>query len=118
MTKPISFEIEVPFDVLCRLFDSNTVSTGTAKEVPGDALIRLGDMPIQKRNHTQDAAPLIPIIVSFGVSVGSKLFADWLSGKMRESKFQRLRFNRKKVEITPDGILRAVEETIEIEHKR
>ncbi len=118
MKKPMNFEMSCPVDVLFDLFESKEISTGMTKDVPGGAVIQLGEMPMQKRHITQDAAPLVVIAVSFGTSVASKLLADWLSGKMKKSKIQRLRINRKEVEITPDGILKAIEETIEIEHEK
>jgi hypothetical protein len=118
MTKSVKFEIDFGFDVLCRLFDTNTVSTGMTKEVPGGAVIQLGGMPMQKRHLTQDAAPLVTIAVSLASGVALNLFSSWLYDKLKDSKIRRLKINRRDVEISANGILRAIEETIEIEHEK
>lgn len=118
MSKPTNFEIAYPMDVLFDLFESNEISTGMTKKVPGGAVIRLDKMPMQKRFSTQDAAPLVTIAVSLGTGITLNLFSSWLYDKIKKSKIQRLKINRREIEITPDGILKAIEETIEIEREK
>ena len=67
MTKPISFEMDCPFDVLCKLFESNTVSTGMTREVPGGAVIEYRvTQPVERRDLLHAAEPFVHIAVRVG----------------------------------------------------
>jgi len=73
---------------------------------------------MQRRDLLQDAGPLVHIVVSHGSDIPVGLFVTWLSSKLMKSRVRKIKINRRKVEISPDGILKAIEETIEIEHEK
>jgi hypothetical protein len=61
--------------------------------------------------------------VAFGsgvTTVALDLFSSWLYEKLKavEPKTRTIRINRTEVEITPDGLARAVKESIVIEEKK
>jgi hypothetical protein len=119
------FEIEIPLDVICDVFESSTISTGMTVEAPGNATLTILPGDIQTRNlpstMAYDAAPIFVTIVAFAAgpvsAVAINLFSSWLYEKFAASKTKRrrIRMNRKSVEVTPEGIYKAVEESIVIE---
>ncbi len=111
--------IECPPKAMFALFDSNTISSGMIREVPGGATIQLGEMPLEKR-HLPDAVALIPIAVTCGSGVAIHLFGSWLYERLKsDSKVERkIRINRVEVEFTQEGITRAIKESIEIEDRK
>ncbi|MGD0546434.1 MAG: hypothetical protein ABR991_01235 [Terracidiphilus sp.] len=117
MAKPMSFEMDCPFDVLCRLFESNTVSTGMTKEVPGGAVIEYcTTQQIERRDLLHAAEPFVHIAVSFGRDLAVGVLGSWLYDKIKSSKIQRLRINRKEIAISKDAIVTVIQESIEIEN--
>lgn len=111
------FEIEFPMSATTDIFGSTTISTSMTKQAPGGATIELRAMPMQKRHLPQEAEPLFRMAVSFGRDVAVGVFASWLYDKLKRAKTRHVRINRRTVEITPDGLYRALEQTIEIENK-
>lgn len=115
----MTFEMDCPFDVLCRLFESNTVSTGMTKEAPGGAIIEFGTtQQIERRDLLHTAEPFVHIAVSFGRDLAVGVLGSWLYDKMKSSRIQRLRINRKEIVISKDAIVKMIEETVEIEREK
>jgi hypothetical protein len=111
-------EIEFPIYAATDLFESKTIRAGMKRDVPGGATIELLPIPVQKRSDLAfDAAPILTIVVTSVGTVGLNLFSSWLYETLSRSKTRYLKINRRKVEITPDGIYRAIEETIEVEER-
>ncbi len=108
---------------LFALFDSKTLSPSMRREVPGGATIRLGDLPMQKRDLPSIQAALVPILVEFGklgkdVAVG--VFSAWLYDKLKGKGEERklIRVNRVMVAITPGAITKVLTELIEGEERK
>ena len=121
--------IEVPHFALFDVFESNSVEQGMTREAPGGARLELGRMPMEKRGGglTHDALPIATMLLSFGatvaVGVTINLFSNWLYDKLKANKAIRamhvtkIRINRTEVELTLEGISRAISESIEIEQE-
>jgi hypothetical protein len=117
--------VEVPQFALFEVFESNSVEQGMTREAPGGARLELARMPMEKRGGglTQDALPIATMLLSFGTGVAVNLFSSWLYEKLKANKairamhITKIRINRTEVEITPEGISRAISESIEIEQK-
>lgn len=109
-------EIEFPIYALTGLFESTKIPTGTRREVPGSAIIELGPMPVEQRDNrfAYDAAPILTMFVHIGSDVAVGLFTAWLYDKLKTAKVRRIKINRRSIEVTPEGILKAVEESIEV----
>jgi hypothetical protein len=99
------------------LFESKTIENRMTKEAPGEATIQLQPMQMRKRHYGADAAPLLVGAVTIGSSVALNVFSSWLYDKLKASKNRHVKINRRTVEVSPEGILKAIEETIEIEEK-
>ena len=112
-------EIEVPLDCVPSIFETNEITEGMCKDVPGIGLLRLLPMLQEERAEglAYDSMPFPTLIVSLGASVAVNVFSSWLYDKLKGSAARRIRINRRRAEITPDGILKAVEETIELEER-
>jgi hypothetical protein len=111
----MNLEIEVPLPCVCDVFETNTITEGMSKDVPGGGTIRLRPMPVQKRAMTQDASPYFVIAASVASTVGLGVFSNWLYDRLKgRPRVRHIRINRRTVEVTPDGIRRAVAETVEI----
>jgi hypothetical protein len=65
------------------------------------------------------ALPGLPEVIRLGVGVGSgvvtKIVADWLFQKFKKDRITRLRVNRVVIELTPDGLARKIQETIDLQ---
>lgn len=113
-------EIEFPIYAVTDLFESKNIRSGLKREVPGGMTIELGPMPVQQRSpeFAYDVAPLLTLLVQTGNTVALDLFAAWLYDKLTAAKVRRVKINRRWVEVTQDGIYRAIEESIEIEEEK
>jgi hypothetical protein len=118
--------LEVPQFALFKVFESNSIEEGMAREAPGGARVELGRMPMGKRwgGLTHDALPMAAVLLSFGRDVAVGLFAAWLYDKLKSDKagkqmgVTKIRINRQEVEITPEAITRVITESIEIGEKK
>lgn len=115
MTTSQQIEIQVPDSALFALFESDSIREGMTHSIPGGVL-RLGPMPMQKRTHEFTLA-LVPVIVTISTTVSLNLLSNYIYSKLTSRKITRIKINRKEVEVTPEGILKTIEETIEIETK-
>lgn len=93
------------------LFGSD-LKAGAVVEVPGGAVC-LYDGAITKRGAWPGAPEIIQFTITFATGAASSLLASWLYDKLK-GRVTELRIKRKSVEISPEGIRRAVEETIEV----
>ena len=110
-------DIEVPITCASSVFETSTVTAGMCKDVPGIGILRLHPMPQEKRagGRAYDSMPLLTVAVSLSASVAADVFSSWLYDRLKGSSVRRIRINRRTVEVTPDGIRKAVEETVEIQ---
>jgi hypothetical protein len=105
----MTIELGVSARALFDLFDSRQVSSGMSREVPGGAMIRLGEMPMQKSDLPIQATAFVPILVTIGSGVAINLFSSWLYEKLKgEDKARRMMtINRKVVEVTtPEAMVK------------
>jgi hypothetical protein len=110
-------EIEVPITCASNVLETNTITGGMCKEIPGIGMLRLYPMPHEERRGdlAYDSMPFLTIAVSLGESVAVSVFSSWLYDKLKDSHVRHIRINRRTVEVTPDGILKSVKESVEIE---
>ncbi len=110
-------EIEVPITCASDVFETNTITAGMCKDVPGIGMLRLHPIPHEERGGglAYDSMPFLTVAVSLGASVAVDLFSSWLYDRLKGSRVRRIRINRRTAEVTPDGIRKTVEETVEIE---
>jgi hypothetical protein len=115
-------EIEFSINVICDVFESRTIAVGMKREAPGGATLTILPGDIQTRSlpptMAYDALPFSAVLVEFAkdsreIAVG--LFVNWLFQKLTSQKGQqkRVRINRKWVEISKDGLVKAITESIE-----
>lgn len=121
-------EIEFPIDVICDVFESNTISTGMTMEAPGGAILTIQPGDIQTRSlppiMAYDAAPifitLLELAKGTGKDVAVGLFVNWLFLKLTASQKthrKRIKINRQWVEVSKDGLVKAITESIESEEE-
>lgn len=110
-------EIEVPISCASNVFESNTITAGMRKDVPGIGMLHLHAMPHEETSGglAYDSMPFLTVAVSLGASVAVDVFSSWLYDRLKGSAVRHIRINRQTVEMTLDGIRKTVEETIEIE---
>lgn len=109
------FMIEIPFDTMHSVFESNSISTGMTIEAPGGVRLEVLPGGVQKRSFGQVEAALFTIAVTLATDAGKKLFVDWLCEKIKKSRRPSIAINRHIVEkITPEGIERTIDEQIEM----
>lgn len=110
-------EIEIPITCASSVFETDTITAGMCKDIPGICILRLQPMPQEERSEglAYDSMPLLTVTVSLGASVAANIFSSWLYDKLKGSAIRRISINRRSVEVTADGIRKAVEHTIEIE---
>lgn len=114
----MQFEIEVPLPSVCDVFESNTITEGMIKVIPGIAKIELQPMPVQHRALTYTEPEGLRIALELGRDVAVGVVANWLYERIkRHPKVRYIRINHREVEVTPDGIRRAVEYSCEIEEQ-
>lgn len=112
-----NIQLECPAAALFVLFDSSTVSDGLTREAPGGAILRLCEMPMEKR-HLPGAETFVTIAVTLGSGIGINLFSNWLYEKLKGHKrVKTLRINRVQVEISADAIRKVISESIETEDR-
>jgi hypothetical protein len=116
------FVLEVSPVALFRLFETKKVSIGQTHEAPGGATLRAipSDWMIEQRGSRVYAAGFDTILVSFASGVALNVFSNWLYDKLKDIEpplVRKLKINRVEIEITPDGITRAIKEPIESEEK-
>lgn len=95
------------------LFDSNSMSVGMTRDVPGGAKIELGELPLQKRDIGAVQC-LIPIVLTFGRDVAVGVLGSWLYDKLKSKHVKGLRINRTRIEITEETITRIIAESIDV----
>jgi len=117
------FEVEVPLHCVSDVFETNTIETGMTRAVPGGASIELlpPDVPVEEPTLAFDSAPLSTIAVTIGSTVSAvavNVISSWLYDRLKSHpRIRQIRINRRVVEVTPDGIRKAVEESVEIEER-
>jgi hypothetical protein len=97
----------------CEMFDSDSMSVGMTRDIPGGAKIELGELPIQKR-HIALVECFIPIILTFGGSVAVNLLSSWLYDKLKTKHVRKLRINGIRIEITKEAITKVLMESTEV----
>jgi len=101
----------------CELFDSNSISVGMKRDVPGGAKIELGELPLQKRDIGA-ALCLIPIVLTFGRDVAVGVLGSWLYDKLKTKHVRELRINGIQIEITKEAITKVIVESVEFRDGR
>ena len=112
--------LEVSPIAIFKLFEAKKVSTGDTYEAPGGATLKTIPSPwVERRSGQIYAAVCETILVTFAGGVAINLFSAWLYDKLKDQPppMRTLKINRTEVEITPEGIMRAIKESIEIEEK-
>lgn len=121
-------EIEFPIDVICDVFESRTIAVGMKTETLGGATLTIlpGDIQIRilPPIGAYDAAPIFVSLLEFakgpGKDIAVGLFVNWLFAKLtapQTSQRKRLRINRQWVEVSKDGLVKAITESIESEEE-
>ena len=116
-----TIEIECSPESLFKVFEASSVTNGTTKHIPGGGAIQLGRGKLEKRvrpGWTADAAPLVTLALTVGKDVAIGVLAAWLYDKLKGNKLRTLRINRAQVEISPEGITKAISESIEVDETR
>jgi hypothetical protein len=110
-------DIEIPITCASTVFETDPITAGMCKEVPGIGILRLHPMPQEERARglAYDSMPLLTVAASLAASTAVNIFSSWLYDRLKGSAVRRIRINRRTVEVTPDGIRKAVELAIEIE---
>jgi len=54
-------------------------------------------------------------IVTFPINVSAQILAIWLYEKFKDGKSKTVTINKREIEISPDGFIRIIEETIKSE---
>jgi hypothetical protein len=118
----MTIELGVSPRTLVALFDSNQVSPGISREIPGVGTIKLGTMLENHDFPSIQASALVPIVLTISTTVLSgvivRLLADFLTAKMKgEDKARRMMtINKRVVEVTtPDAMVTILSEEIKIE---
>lgn len=110
----MNVEIEIPPSALRDVFESDDISVGMTKQLPGEATIRLLPGEVQHRSMAYDAAPIFTALLNIGKDVSVGIISAWLYDRLKRSKVRRFRVNRRFVEeITPESIRKSLEESIE-----
>jgi hypothetical protein len=105
-------ELQIPPNALLEVFEAKSVSTGMTRAVPGGATLRVGGL----KKHTHDALPLVPITVTMGLGVAINLLSSWLYDKLERANVRHIRIKDVEIEVTAEGITKAISESIDIEH--
>lgn len=114
----MQIEIEGSPRILFELLETNKVGDGDSVELPGGANIRyVSSSWIEKRSLGTSAAPVFRFILSQldGIAIG--IVSAWLYDKLKGTDVRAIRIERRTVELTRDGIQRAIEESLEITKK-
>jgi hypothetical protein len=115
----MTLELGVSIRALAALFDSQNIRPGMSREAPDGVMIRLGEMPMARRNSPQiQATAFVPILITLGSGAALNVFSNWLYDKLKGSSKgrQMITVNRKLVEVTTsDAMVRILEETIKDE---
>lgn len=112
--------LEVSPLALFRLFETKKISTGDTHEAPGGATLRtIPSDWMERRSGHIFATAFDTVLVSFAGGVAVNLFASWLYDKLKdlEPPMRKLKINRVEIEITSDGIMRAIKESVEVEER-
>jgi len=87
------------------------------REVPGGAVIEYRvTQQVERRDLLHAAEPFVHIAVRVGGDLVVAVLGTWLYDKMKSSRIQRLRINRKEIAMSRDAIVTVIEESIEIEN--
>jgi hypothetical protein len=97
----------------CELFDSNSISVGMKRDVPGGAKIELGELPLQKRDIGAVQC-LVPIVLTFGRDVVVGVLVSWLYEKLTTKHVRELLINHTRIEITEEAITKVIIESTKI----
>lgn len=107
-------EIEGSPKVLFELFEAHKTSSGMSREVPGGASIRyLPSSHIEHRGLGAAAGPVFNLLLT-GKDIAVGVLSAWLYDRLKKSNVRTIRIERQIIELTPEGIQRAIRESIEI----
>lgn len=114
-----TLEIDFPISAITDVFESDRLPKGMTREAPGGATMELRAVPTpeQPPQLAYDYAPIFTVAVNLGRDVAVGVFASWLYDKLKAASVRRIKINRRTVEATPEGILKAIEESIELEER-
>jgi hypothetical protein len=116
--RDVILAIEFSPKVLTELFEADRFSTGMTKEAPGGVTIQLRPLPIQRRGLAMDSIPMLSIAITARTNIALSLFSNWLYDKLKGSKVRTIRVHRRTVEVTPDGIYKVIEESMQVEERK
>lgn len=101
-------ELQIPAKALLEIFRSKSVATGMTQMVPGG-----GTLTVRGRDkHTQDALPLVPVMLALGPGDAIDLVSSWLCEKLTRADARQILIEGIDVEVTAEGIKKAVTESI------
>ena len=91
----ITFTDEKPAlnEFLFYFFETDSIDAGMTKTIPGVAEIALQPIPLRKSMGAGE----FTILVSFATSVASRLFADWISKKLKARPTTKVKIGRTEV---------------------
>lgn len=104
-------ELQIPPKAVLEMFDAKNVSTGMARMVPGGATLGLGG----DDSRTHCALPLVAVILTIGPDLAINVLSNWLFDKLKRANLQQVRIAGVDIEVTNDGIMKAIAESIDAE---
>ena len=101
----LTLRIAKPADVMALFPDGNEV------QGPATCRLRFGEI-VTERSLFPNADAAVTLVLSFTSGVISKVVASWLYDKLKHRAVS-LSVHKRTIEITPEGITRLIDETVE-----
>ncbi len=106
-------ELQVPPQAILEIFEAKSVASGMSRAVPGGATVTLGGV----EKDTYGAVSLVPVVVTLRPDGAIDLFSSWLCEKLKRMHVRQVRIKGFEIEVSAEGIARAISERIEIERE-
>jgi hypothetical protein len=95
------------------LLETTKIVTDSEILIPGNAKLRyLGK--ISKKGILPGINNILEFTITFASGVISSLVASWLYSKLKDCNIKTIRFERKQIAISKEGIQKVIEEFIQI----
>jgi hypothetical protein len=105
-------EVRIQIHTRDRTLETELFGPDGATESPGQWRCTRG-ATIARRGAWPGAPEIIELIVTLTSGVATHMFASWLYDRVK-GRTTKLRIRRKSVEVTPEGIRKQLEESIDV----
>ncbi len=97
--------------ILERMLETKDFCVGYEIKIPGNATL-IYDGRVSRKGIVAGLPEILEFTITFAAGTASSLVASWLYNKLKDRRVRIIEFNRKKVEVSKEGIEKTIEESL------